>query len=66
MINTSVRNESLGNYVVGMLVSWAFYRYDDKGHVIDVVVWHDREVWRVALDTHSLEVRVGNLLNHGK
>ncbi|MFS7966859.1 putative tripeptidyl-peptidase II [Helianthus anomalus] len=65
MINTSVRNESLGNYVAGMLVSWAFYRYDDKGHVIDVV-YHDREVWWVALDTQSLEVRVGNLLNHGK
>ncbi|MFS7934473.1 putative tripeptidyl-peptidase II [Helianthus anomalus] len=54
-VRISTRNESLGNYVAGMLVSWAFCRYDDKGHVIDVVVWHDREVWRVALDTQSLE-----------
>ncbi|XVE58530.1 hypothetical protein DITRI_Ditri04bG0176600 [Diplodiscus trichospermus] len=29
--------------------------YDDKGPVIDAVVWHDEEVWRVALDTQSLE-----------
>ncbi|KAK7343691.1 hypothetical protein VNO77_12634 [Canavalia gladiata] len=29
--------------------------YDDKGPAIDAVVWHDGEVWRVALDTHSLE-----------
>ncbi|KAL7614137.1 hypothetical protein Lser_V15G06372 [Lactuca serriola] len=29
--------------------------YEDKGLVIDVVVWHDGKVWRVALDTLSLE-----------
>ncbi|KAJ1399212.1 Tripeptidyl-peptidase II domain [Sesbania bispinosa] len=29
--------------------------YDDKGPVIDAIVWHDGEVWRVALDTQSLE-----------
>ncbi|KAG9146521.1 hypothetical protein Leryth_023879 [Lithospermum erythrorhizon] len=29
--------------------------YDDKGPVIDAVVWYDGELWRVALDTQSLE-----------
>ncbi|KAK3220701.1 hypothetical protein Dsin_014671 [Dipteronia sinensis] len=29
--------------------------YDDKGPIIDAVVWHDGENWRVALDTQSLE-----------
>ncbi|KAL0873707.1 hypothetical protein Bca101_023412 [Brassica carinata] len=30
-------------------------KYEDKGPIIDAVVWHDGEVWRVALDTQSLE-----------
>ncbi|KAK9291310.1 hypothetical protein L1049_019255 [Liquidambar formosana] len=29
--------------------------YDDKGPVIDAVLWNDGELWRVALDTQSLE-----------
>ncbi|XP_047168815.1 tripeptidyl-peptidase 2-like isoform X2 [Vigna umbellata] len=29
--------------------------YDDKGPAIDAVVWYDGEVWRVAIDTQSLE-----------
>ncbi|XP_068645593.1 tripeptidyl-peptidase 2 isoform X2 [Aristolochia californica] len=29
--------------------------YDDRGPVIDAVVWNDGHVWRVALDTQSLE-----------
>ncbi|KAF8379519.1 hypothetical protein HHK36_028957 [Tetracentron sinense] len=29
--------------------------YDDRGPVIDAVVWNDGDVWRVALDTQSLE-----------
>ncbi|XP_074561420.1 tripeptidyl-peptidase 2-like [Curcuma longa] len=29
--------------------------YDDKGPVIDVVVWNDGDFWRVAVDTQSLE-----------
>ncbi|KAJ1385009.1 Peptidase S8/S53 domain [Sesbania bispinosa] len=29
--------------------------YNDKGPAIDAVVWYDGEVWRVALDTQSLE-----------
>lgn len=32
-----------------------FQSYDDKGPAIDAVVWYDGEVWRVALDTQSLE-----------
>ncbi|KAF5731190.1 Tripeptidyl peptidase ii [Tripterygium wilfordii] len=39
--------------------------YDDKGPVIDAVVWYDGEVWRVALDTQSLEddLECGRLAN---
>uniref|UniRef100_A0A0D9VJ70 Tripeptidyl-peptidase 2 n=1 Tax=Leersia perrieri TaxID=77586 RepID=A0A0D9VJ70_9ORYZ len=29
--------------------------YDDRGPVIDVVAWHDGDVWRVAVDTQGLE-----------
>lgn len=29
--------------------------YDDKGPIIDVVVWNDGDVWRVAVDTRDLE-----------
>ncbi|KAL2324539.1 hypothetical protein Fmac_023597 [Flemingia macrophylla] len=29
--------------------------YDDKGPAIDALVWYDGDVWRVALDTQSLE-----------
>ncbi|GAB2222014.1 hypothetical protein Drorol1_Dr00013211 [Drosera rotundifolia] len=36
--------------------------YDDKGPIIDAVVWYDGELWRVALDTQSLEDEPG----HGK
>ncbi|KAF0915843.1 hypothetical protein E2562_039168 [Oryza meyeriana var. granulata] len=29
--------------------------YDDRGPVIDIVAWHDGDVWRVAVDTQGLE-----------
>ncbi|AQK73356.1 Tripeptidyl-peptidase 2 [Zea mays] len=29
--------------------------YDDKGPVIDIVTWNDGDVWRVAVDTQTLE-----------
>nr|CAB3447450.1 unnamed protein product [Digitaria exilis] len=29
--------------------------YDDKGPVIDIVAWHDGDVWRVAVDTQTLQ-----------
>ncbi|XP_026379744.1 tripeptidyl-peptidase 2-like isoform X1 [Papaver somniferum] len=39
--------------------------YDDRGPVIDAVVWNDGDVWRVALDTQSLEddQELGKLAN---
>lgn len=36
--------------------------YDDRGPVIDVVVWNDGIVWRVAIDTQNLE----DVKDHGK
>eukprot|EP00250_Pteridium_aquilinum_P012313 c20649_g1_i1 orf=679-4899(-) len=36
--------------------------YDDKGPVIDAVVWNDGNVWRVALDTHELDDMGGGKL----
>ncbi|KAL2227071.1 UNVERIFIED_CONTAM: Tripeptidyl-peptidase 2 [Sesamum indicum] len=33
--------------------------YDDKGPIIDAVVWNDGEVWRAALDTQGLEDESG-------
>ncbi|PKA45566.1 tripeptidyl-peptidase II [Apostasia shenzhenica] len=29
--------------------------YDDRGPIIDVVVWNDGDFWRVAIDTQSFE-----------
>ncbi|XP_057424626.1 tripeptidyl-peptidase 2-like isoform X1 [Lotus japonicus] len=37
------------------LLKKQFESYDDKGPAIDAVVWYDGEVWRVALDTQSLQ-----------
>ncbi|KAJ0970189.1 hypothetical protein J5N97_023066 [Dioscorea zingiberensis] len=34
--------------------------YDDRGPVIDIVVWNDGDVWRVAVDTQGLEDGSGN------
>lgn len=30
--------------------------YDDRGPVIDVVVWNDGDLWRVAVDTQNFEI----------
>ena len=40
-------------YFIIFIALWQ--SYDDKGPVIDAVVWNDGNVWRAALDTHSLE-----------
>ncbi|KAK3154839.1 hypothetical protein QOZ80_2BG0195730 [Eleusine coracana subsp. coracana] len=29
--------------------------YDDRGPVIDIIAWHDGDVWRIAVDTQALE-----------
>ncbi|XP_039137990.1 tripeptidyl-peptidase 2 isoform X1 [Dioscorea cayenensis subsp. rotundata] len=34
--------------------------YDDRGPVIDIVVWNDGDAWRVAVDTQGLEDGSGN------
>lgn len=40
-------------YFIIFIALWQ--SYDDKGPVIDAVVWNDGNVWRAALDTQSLE-----------
>lgn len=33
----------------------AIQNYEDKGPVIDAVVWNDGSLWRVALDTQEMD-----------
>ncbi|KAL3696139.1 hypothetical protein R1sor_010215 [Riccia sorocarpa] len=39
--------------------------YEDKGPIIDAVVWHDGDVWRAALDTQEMEgdTELGKLID---
>lgn len=34
---------------------YLFQSYEDRGPVIDVVVWNDGDVWRAAVDTQGFE-----------
>ncbi|CAJ1977041.1 unnamed protein product [Sphenostylis stenocarpa] len=44
-----------GYWCITFFMGASITGYDDKGPAIDAVVWYDGEVWRVALDTQSLE-----------